>query len=168
MTRYLYFAVGLVLIVAALPLRAADRPHAGTGSRNTTVWTNEDLERLHSLGLISIVGRIDEVNSTPPHATGPYERTEDPEWYAGRAEELREELESRQSQLREYKQAIEDARSLRKTTAGVNLYESDIALAPEAGIEILESHVSEVQAEINALEDLARRHDIPAGTLRGQ
>jgi hypothetical protein len=28
--------------------------------------------------------------------------------------------------------------------------------------------VNEVQTEINALEDLARRHDIPPGTLRGQ
>ena len=95
-------------------------------------------------------------------------RTEDPEWYAVQAAELSEELERRQTQLREYRQAIDDARSLRKTTGGINLDEGDIAITPEAGIEILERHVNEVQTEINELEDLARRHDIPPGTLRGQ
>ena len=59
-------------------------------------------------------------------------------------------------------------RDLRKTTGGVNLDEGDLAVTPEVGIEILERHVNEVQLEINELEDLARRHDIPPGTLRGQ
>jgi len=38
----------------------------------------------------------------------------------------------------------------------------------KSALEILERHVNEVQTELNALEDLARRHDIPPGTLRGQ
>jgi hypothetical protein len=94
-------------------------------------------------------------------------RTEDPGWYAVQAAKLRDELERRQTQLREYRQAIDDARSLRKTTGGINLDEGEIAITPEVGIEILERHVDEVQKEINELEDLARRHDIPPGTLRG-
>ena len=60
MTRYFYYAVTLGLVSAVMPLRAANRPHAETDSQNTMVWTNDDLERLHSLGLISVVGRIDE------------------------------------------------------------------------------------------------------------
>ena len=32
MTRYLDYDVGLGLVAAGMPLRAADRPHAGTGS----------------------------------------------------------------------------------------------------------------------------------------
>jgi hypothetical protein len=67
-----------------------------------------------------------------------------------------------------YRQAIDDVRSLRKATGGINLDEGDIAITPEVGTEILERHVNEVQTEINALEDLARRHDIPPGTLRGR
>jgi len=59
-------------------------------------------------------------------------------------------------------------RNLRNTTGGINLDEGDIAITPEVGIEILERHVNEVQTELNALEDLARRHDIPPGTLRGE
>jgi hypothetical protein len=168
MTRFLYYAVSLGLVAAAMPLRAANRPHAETGSQNTMAWTNDDLEKLHSLGLISVVGRIDEEKPTSAPAPEPNVRTQDPEWYALQAVKLRDELERRQTQLSEYRQAIDDARSLRKTTGGINLDEGDIAITPEVGIEILERHVNEVQKEINDLEDLARRHDIPPGTLRGQ
>jgi HEAT repeat protein len=139
-----------------------------TDSQSAMVWTNDDLEKLHSLGLISIVGSIDGERPTPAPAPRSYVRAQDPEWYAVQAAKLREELERRQSQLQEYRQAIDDARSLRKTTGGINLDEGDLALTPEEGIEILERHVDEVQTEINELEDLARRHDIPPGTLRGQ
>src|SRR5260370_12429406 len=149
-------------------LRAADQPHAETGSQNKIVWTNDDLEKRHSLGLICVVGRIDEEKPTSAPTPEQYVRTQDTEWFAEQAAKLRDELEYRQTQLREYRQAIDDARSLRKTTGGINLDEGDIAITPEVGIEILERHVDEVQKEINDLEDLARRHDIPPGTLRAQ
>ena len=54
------------------------------------------------------------------------------------AAKLRDELERRQTQLREYRQAIDDVRSLWKTTGGINLDEGDIAITPEVGTEILE------------------------------
>jgi hypothetical protein len=131
------------------------------------VWTNDDLEKLHRVGLISIVGRIDEERPTPASAPGPYVRTQDPEWYAEEAAKLRDELERRRAQLREYGQALEDARSLREMTGGINLDGGDIGITPEAGIEILQQRVNETQTELGALEDLARRNDIPPGTLRG-
>jgi len=168
MTRRLCASVSLALVAVAIPLRAANRLHAGTDSQNTVVWTNDDLEKLHALGLISIVGRIDEERPTSASAPGPYVRTQDLEWYAVQAAKLREELERRRAQLREYRQALEDARSLRKTAGGINLDESDIGITPRAAIEILGRRVKEEQTELNALEDLARRHGIPPGTLRGQ
>ncbi len=140
MTRYLYAAVSLGLISVAIPLRAANRPRAGTDSQNTVVWTNDDLERLHDLGLICIE----------------------------QAARLRDELERRRAQLGGYRQAIEDARSLKTMTGGINLDAGDIGITPEAGIEILQQRVSEAKTELDALEDLARRNDIPPGTLRGQ
>jgi hypothetical protein len=168
MTRYLYYDVGLGLVAAAMPLRAADRPHAGTGSQITMAWTNDDPEKLHSLGPISIMGRIEEERLTPAPAPGPYLGTRDPEWYVAQAAELRDELERRQTQLQEYWQAIDDVRSLRKTTGGTDLDEGEMAITPKVGIEILEKQVNEVQTETNALEDLAHRHDIPPGRPRGQ
>jgi hypothetical protein len=168
MKRFLHCAVTLGVIAVAMPLRAANRPHAETDSQNMMVWTNDDIEKLHNIGLISIVGRMDEEKPKSTTAPEPYVRIEDPEWYAAQAARLDIELEHRQSQLREYRQAIDDVRNLRKTTGGINLEEGDLAITPEVGIEILERQISEVQTEINALEDLARRHDIPPGTLRGQ
>jgi hypothetical protein len=167
MIRYLY-AVTLGLVSIAIPLRAANKPHAGTDSKNAVVWTNDDLERLHSLGLISIVGQIDEETPESPTPGFEYVKTQDPEWYAEEAVRLRDELERRQAQLGRYSQAIEDARSLETMTGGVNLNGGDIGITPEAGIEILQQRVSETQRELDALEDLARRNDIPPATLRGQ
>ncbi len=168
MIRHLCISVCLALVSAAIPSRAANRPHAGTDSQNPVVWTNDDLARLHSLGLISIVGQIDEEKSKSASLPVRYVRTQDPEWYAEQAARLRDELEHRQAQLREYRRGLEDARSLRQTTGGINLDEGDIGITPEAGIEILQRRVNEIQTELDALEDLARRNDISPGTLRGQ
>jgi hypothetical protein len=60
MNRYSYAAVTLGLVSVAIPLRAANGPHAGTDGQNPVVWTNDDLARFNSLGLISIVGQSDE------------------------------------------------------------------------------------------------------------
>jgi hypothetical protein len=94
--------------------------------------------------------------------------TQDPEWYAEQAAQLRDELERRRAQLHEYQKALEDARSLRQTTGGTNVDEGDISITPEAGIEFLQQRLNEAQMGLDALEDLARRNDISPGTLRGQ
>jgi hypothetical protein len=168
MTRYLYVAATLGLISVAIPLRAANRPHAGTDRQGKVVWTNEDLDKLHHLGLISIVGQEDEESPTSAPPPAPYLRTQDPEWYAEQAARLRNELEYRQAQFRQYQQALEDTRNLRESTGGIDLVGEDFAITPEAGIEILQQRVMEVREKIDHLEDLARRNDIEPGTLRGQ
>jgi hypothetical protein len=170
MNCYLPFslAISMTLSTLAIPLRTAKKPRARTDGQNTVVWTNDDLERLHVPGLICIVGRTNE--ETPNSAPQPqaHVKTQDPDWYAGQAARLRDELERRSTQLAGYRQAIEDARSLKTTTGGINLNDGDIAITPEAAIEILQQRVSETQSEFAALEDLARRNDIPPGALRGQ
>jgi hypothetical protein len=168
MIRQLCIGICLALASAAIPSRAANRPHAGTDSQNIKVWTNDDLEKLHDVGLISIVGQMDEERSVPESAPKDYEPTQDPEWYADQAARLFHELEDRQVQLREYRQALDDARTLKESTGGIDLVGEDFAITPEAGIEILQQRVSETQSELDALGDLARRNDIPPGTLRGE
>ena len=169
MNRYLTFslAISMTLSALAIPVRAANKPRAGTDSQNPVVWTNDDLEKLHRPGLISIVGRVDEEKPTSASTPRPYVKAQDPEWYAEQAAKLRDELERRKAQLSGFRQAIEDARSLKTMTGGINLDEGDIGITPEAGIEILQQRVSETQSELDALEDLARRNDIPPGILRG-
>jgi hypothetical protein len=170
MNRYLTFsfAISVALSTLAIPLRAANKPRAGTDSQSPVVWTNDDLEKLRRPGLISIVGPTDEEQPASASTPVPYVETQDPEWYGEQAARLRDELEYRQARLREYGQALEDARSLRETTGGINLVGEDFAVTPEAGIEILQQRVNETQAKLDDLEDLARHNDIEPGTLRGQ
>jgi hypothetical protein len=167
MIRYLY-AVTLGFVAVAIPLRAANRPHVGTDSHNGMVWTNDDLERLHSLGLISIVGQIDQEQSKPATARSEYVKTQDPEWYAEESARLRDELEGWRAELDRYRRAIEDARSLETATGGIDLNGGDVGITPQSGIEILQQRVSETETQLDGLEDLARRNYMPPGLLRGQ
>jgi len=157
----------LALVATVLPLRAADKPHAGTDGHHPVVWTNDDLERLHGRGLISVVGQVDPEEPTPS-LPAMYLETRDPEWYAKQAATLRDELERTQAQLRDYQQAIDDARNLKESTGGLDLVGEDFAITPEAGIQILQQRVTEEQARLDDLEELARRNDIEPGTLRGE
>jgi len=161
-------AISVTLSTLAIPVRAANKPRAGTDSQKIKVWTNDDLEKLHDAGLISVVGQVDEETSISESASRDYQITQDPEWYAEQAATLRAELEYRQAQLREYRQALDDARNLRESTGGIDLVGEDFAITPEAGIEILQQRVHDTESDLDALEDLARRDGIPPGTLRGQ
>jgi hypothetical protein len=167
MIRYLY-AVALGFVSVAIPLGAANRPHAGTDGQNAVVWTNDDLARFHNLGLISIIGRANDETSKSESLPQSYLNTQDPSWYDEQCARLRDELERSRTELDRYSQAIEAARSLETMTGGINLNDGDIGITPEAGIEILQQRVSETQTQLDALEDLARRNDIQPGTLRGQ
>jgi hypothetical protein len=170
MNRYLTIslAVSMSLSTLAIPLRAANKPRAGKMEKTDVVWTNEDLKRLRSSGLISIVGQPAPAEDATAAAPPPYVKTQDPEWYAERATKLRDELERRQAELREYRHALDDARSLSEMSGGINLDEGNAGITPEAGIELLQRRVQEAQTEFDELEDLARRHGISPGALRGQ
>jgi hypothetical protein len=170
MNRYLPFSLAISMTVStlAIPLRAANKPRAGKTERASVLWTNEDLEKLSGLGLISVVGQAPEEATAAAAAPSPYLETQDPEWYAEQASKLQAELERREARLQEYRQALEDVRSLKTMTGGIDLERSDIGITPEAGIEILQRRVYEIQSELDDLEDLARHNDIPPGTLRGQ
>ena len=171
MNRHLAFslAISVTLSTLATPLRAANEPRAGSTEKTTVLWTNEDLEKLSPLGVISIVGQPNSQEDSTAAALPPlYVKTQDPEWYAEQAARLRDELERRKAQLGRYRQAIEGARSLKTMTGGINLDEGDIGITPEAGIEILQQRVNEAQSQFDTLEDLARHNDIPPGKLRGQ
>src|SRR5258708_28937846 len=156
MNAYLTFslAVSVTLSTLAIPSRAANRPHAGTDSQNPVVWTNDDLARLHSLGLLSIVGRMNEETPKSASRPQPYVKTQDPEWYAEQAARLRDELERKRAQLSGYRQAIEDARSLKTMTGGINLDGGDIGITPAAAIQILAPHVTAAQTNPSSLYDL--------------
>jgi hypothetical protein len=168
MTRHLFAAASLALFVVPLSLRAANQLHAETDNRSSVVWTNDDLEKLHAFDLISIVGQTPKQVSDPESvpATEPYRKTKDPDWYAVRAAQFQDELEFRETQLHDFLQALDDVRSLKNTTPGVNLDENGMAITPSDAIEVLQRRVTETQSKFEALEDLARRNGIPPGATR--
>lgn len=169
MRRSLSISFILASFVAGGTLRAASRPHAGSAPEANGTWTNEDLRRLNKVpGLITVVGQPSTEASQSVGAPASHSITEDPSWYAARAGALNARLEAEQADLRKFTQALDDARELKSTMSGVNLAENDIGITPEATIEILQNRVRETQAELGALEDLARQNDIPPGVLRGQ
>src|SRR5260370_40333952 len=148
MTRYLYTAVTLWPISVAIPLRAANRPHAGTDSQSRPVWTNDDLERLHDLGLICIVGPMNEETPKLASPPQPYVKTQHPERYAEQAARLRDELDRRKAQLGGYRQPIEDARRLKTMPGGMNLEDDESGITPESGIGLLPQRGNEAHAEL--------------------
>ena len=168
MNRHWYAVMTLGLFSIAIASPAASRPRGRSESQHTVVWTNDSLERLHDLGLISIVVAMSEGMPESASLRQPYVKTHDPEWYAAEAAKLRDQLEHREARLRGYQQALEDAQSLRNTTGGINLDEGDIGITPDTGIEILQQRAKETQTELDALDDLALRNGIPPGALRGQ
>lgn len=168
MARRSIVTVGIAMVLAAVPLRAATGPHAGTDSQNTAIWTSDDLERIRSFGQLSIVGRINDEGPAQSSLPRAYTNFEEAEWYSAEAARLQGELERRHAELQSYQQALEDARSLRKTTAGINLEKGHVGLSPESAIELLRERVNQAQAQLDALQDQARHNDVPPGTLRDQ
>jgi hypothetical protein len=81
MIRHFSVCFCLSFIVATIPSRAACKPHARKDGQTIKVWTNNDLARLHSLGLISIVGQVDEETSVAEPAPRPSEITQALRWF---------------------------------------------------------------------------------------
>jgi hypothetical protein len=159
---------GIAIVLTAIPLSAANRPHSGTDNQNTKVWTNDDLEKIRSLGQLSVVGPLDNEGSTQvlPHRA--FTNVQDPEWYSAQAAKLQGEIDQQRAELQSYEQALQDARSLREMTGGINLDEGHVGLTPESAMQMLRERVNDTQTQLDALQDLARRNGIAPGTLRDQ
>ena len=160
------------------PVPSVD-PATVRASQAKTIWTNEDLERLSKIpGLISVVGQpLDESGQNEAeqgeferdvNAPGPQSEEEDPAWYAQQAAQLQEQLESQQADLRDYTKALENVREFGTPAGGLNFDIDNIGITPDSTIDILQNRISETQSELDDLEDLARRNNIPPGVLRGQ
>jgi hypothetical protein len=172
--RKYYFALAAVLaLLIAGSSQAAEKPRPAQANQTQPkkIWTNDDTDRLHSQGLISIVGQDVSVATaqTPAETTFPaYEsRLDDPAWYADEAADLLAELDKRQAALREQQEAIARAVNQRITDPGVALDKDGPGITPAQGVANLQAQVDEIQNYLDQLSDLARQHDIPAGVLRG-
>lgn len=137
------------------------------------VWTNEDLEALRGRVPISTVGEAappaEATAEASPAAEGaarpagaPYSREKDPEWYRQRLSGLRAELDRIDEQVRRLR---EQSRNPTQATNTVALGAGG-GLSQEDQIATLERRRSQVQQQIDELEDQARRNGIEPSRLR--
>ena len=142
------------------------------------VWTNDDMDQLRERGLISTFSPgpsaaaqtqaaqpAQPLEASLPGAPRPV-RALDPGWYAEQAVRLQAELDSRRSTLQQYVLAIQQAKSGERMTSGLALGVDAIGITPEAGIDVLQTRVSEIENQLDDLADLARHNGIPPGALR--
>lgn len=141
-------------------------------------WTNDDIDQLRREAPISFftpeappssqIAQAAPATPAPVVAvtSGP-PRIVDPHWYADQAAQLQAELDRRRSALAQYIQAIQDARSREHMSSGIALDKGNVAITPEADIEILQTRVEEVESQLEDLADLARQNGIDPGGLRG-
>jgi hypothetical protein len=173
MRKYPFPLAAVLALLIAGSSQAAEKPRPAQANQNQPkkVWTNDDTDRLHSQGLISIVGQdvSEAAAQAPAEPANPVyaSRLDDPTWYADEAADLQAELDRREAALREQQEAIARAVDQRVTDPGVALDKSGPGMTPAEGLANLQAAVQEIQTYFDELSDLARQHDIPPGVLRG-
>lgn len=172
--RLCYFPLVAGLILAmACSSQAAKKPRPGPAIRSQSrrVWTNDGLRHVRAHGVISTVRQPAaalRAELIPPKPAFPVfdSRLDDPQWYAGKAGELRAALDDAVAALQQEQDALTRAQD-RVTAPGVALDKPSVGVTPSAALNLLQSHVDEIQSQLDELSDLARQHNIDPGVLRG-
>jgi hypothetical protein len=135
------------------------------------IWTNEDIPLLRQFAPISIIGassssQADVAERASVEATAanqPYIRELDPRWYAEQRQALQAQIDADEEQIRE-------TQAIRQTGDGITdaipLDKEAPGLTPEATVEILQNQVAQLEAQIDDLQDLARRNGIDPAAVR--
>jgi len=129
------------------------------------VWTNENLQDLNGNSGVSVVGAAPAPagnNPATPRGTG-YVREKDPNWYRAQLAPLRAEIDRLDKEITKTREFINGGHTA-EGQLKVNVF--TVPMNPADQIAQLEKRKTGVQAKIDALEDQARRNDIPPGTIR--
>lgn len=174
--RLCYFPLAAALVLAmACSSQAARKPGPGPAMRaqSRRVWTNDGLRHVRAHGVISSVRRPSaaaalRAQMTPAKPAFPVydSRLDDPQWYADKAGELRAALDDAVAALQQEQDALTRAQD-RVTAPGVALDKPSVGVTPSAALTLLQSHVDDIQSQLDELSDLARQHNIDPGVLRG-
>ena len=135
------------------------------------IWTNEDIPLLRQFSPISIIGdssssQADAAERASVEATAanqPYVRELDPRWYAEQRQALQAQIDANEEQIRE-------TQAIRQTGDGITdaipLDKEAPGLSPEATVEILQGEVVQLEAQMDDLQDLARRNGMDPAVAR--
>lgn len=135
------------------------------------VWTNEDIPLLREMAPISIfsesVRSEATVARTPSDAAGaamqPLAKELDLRWYAEQRQTLQSHIDADQEQIRDIQQIQQTGDGI---SGAIPLDKNAPGLTPYATVEILQEQIAQVQAQIDDLQDLARRNGIPPAVVR--
>ncbi len=129
------------------------------------VWTNDDVQDLGGKSGVSVVGdaqgAADADKAEPKPAD--YAKEKDPNWYRKQLVPLRAEMERLDKEITKTREFINGGHT-GEGQLKVNVF--SVPMNPADQIAQLEKRKATVQSKIDALEDRARRNDIPPGALR--
>jgi hypothetical protein len=150
----------------------------GTSAQTTTVkaktkpkkvWTNDEISNVGGNEAISVVGKTGGGDSNPPSdnfqktAPGSVARDKQAATYRDRLHQLNNELEATDkkiSQLRNFKADNTSA------SGGINMNHGYSMTPVEDQVKQLEEKKKQIQAQIDAVEDQARKNGFEPGQLR--
>src|ERR1700693_836910 len=131
------------------------------------VWTNDEISNVGGDGAISVVGKSEgsnpSANNLQKTAPGPGARDKQSAAYRDRLHQLNNELEAtdkRILQLRDFKADNTSA------SGGINMNHGYSITTVEDQVKQLEEKKKQIQAQIDAVEDQARKNGFEPGQLR--
>ncbi|MGC2291944.1 MAG: hypothetical protein WA450_08380, partial [Candidatus Acidiferrales bacterium] len=87
----------------------------------------------------------------------------DPDWYAQQRDTMQARIDADQDQIQEIQQIEQNGDGI---SGAIPLDKNAPGLTPYATVEILQNQVAQIEAQIDDLQDLARRNGIPAVAVR--
>lgn len=133
--------------------------------RPKKVWTNDDMQGLGGTSGVSVVGEAPAAPGRGNATAQPrgYVKEKDSNWYRQQLAPLRSELERLDKEIVRTREFI-NGEHTGEGRLKVNVF--SVPMNPADQIAQLEKRKATTQTKIDALEDLARRNDIPPGALR--
>jgi hypothetical protein len=158
------YTVVLISVLSFLPAHVT-RDVTGTRAEAKKVWTNEDLKNLRANSPLSLIGMEEglEASLQATSTQRPWIREEDPRWYAY-------EIGARRDSLDEVEGQLDNIAEIQKAGVGISdefpLDKNSPGLFLPGTVFVFESQATELESEIDALQDLARQNNIAPSAWR--
>lgn len=149
--------------------KAATDPAVPAAKKPKKVWTNDEISTAGGPGSISVVGNADPDSKSSskdnPAKTSPGERSRERQIanYRDRLHQLRNELESTEKKISDLRNFKAENTS---SSGGINMKQRYSMTPLEDQVKQLEERKKQLQSQIDAVEDQARKSGVEPGDLR--
>jgi len=149
--------------------KPAPGPAVQAGKKPKKVWTNDEISTVGGKGSISVVGNTDPDSKSSSNGnstkTAPAERGRERQIanYRDRLHQLRNELEITEKKISDLRNFKADNTS---AAGGINMNRRYSMTPLEDQVKQLEERKKQLQSQIDAIEDQARKSGVEPGDLR--